>query len=157
MVDVRQAGAEDADEIARLRGVMLGALDGVTDERGWQEHSAETLRKQLGDPEGAMAVFVVDRPGEPGIVAACAVGSIDQRLSSPRNPSGLVGYVFSVATEEAYRRRGYSRACTEALLEWFRRRGVTVVDLHASKYGVALYTSLGFEPTADPALRLRMG
>lgn len=34
-----------------------------------------------------------------------------------RNPLGADGYVFSVATDPDARRRGYARACVDALLE----------------------------------------
>jgi hypothetical protein len=44
----------------------------------------------------------------------------------------------------------------EGLLEWFRSRGVGLVDLRASTDGEPLYSDLGFKRTADPAMRLRM-
>ncbi|MBF6332963.1 GNAT family N-acetyltransferase [Nocardia transvalensis] len=157
MVRARQAVAADAAELVRLRAVMIEALDGrIGNEHGWREHAAQTLRKRLADPDGSMAAFVVDRPGEPGALAACAVGVVEHLLSSPSNPSGTLGYLFNVATEQAHRRRGYSRACVVALLDWFRRREVGVVDLHASQHGAPLYTALGFRPTADPSMRLRL-
>lgn len=62
----------------------------------------------------------------------------------------------SVATDPDMRRRGYSRACMEALLAWFRERGVPRIDLRASCDGEPLYTSLGFVRTPDPAMRLTL-
>ncbi|WP_207914029.1 GNAT family N-acetyltransferase [Micromonospora sp. KC213] len=62
-------------------------------------------------------------------MASCAIGSIDRRLGGPDNPSGEIGYVFSVATDPGRRRRGYARACLEALRGWYRERGVTKIDL----------------------------
>jgi hypothetical protein len=44
----------------------------------------------------------------------------------------------------------------EALLEWFRSRGVGAADLRASADGEPLYTDLGFVRTADPAMRMRI-
>jgi GNAT superfamily N-acetyltransferase len=89
-------------------------------------------------------------------LAACAVGVIEQRLGGPANPSGLVGYVFSVATDPAHRRRGYSRACMQGLLAWFDDRRVSTVDLRASVEGEPLYRSLGFVRTVEPAMRLTL-
>ncbi|MFE6134437.1 GNAT family N-acetyltransferase, partial [Streptomyces sp. NPDC056437] len=65
-------------------------------------------------------------------------------------------YVFSVATDRDMRRRGHSRACMEALLAWFEKRGVRKIDLRASSEGEPLYTSLGFARTPDPAMRLTL-
>ncbi|MGV9681049.1 GNAT family N-acetyltransferase [Nocardia sp. NPDC003482] len=155
MVMARQAVVADVAELVRLRAVMLAALhdpiDGPVD---WRSAAAERLRKELADPAGSMVAFVVDRPGG---LAACAIGVVEELLPSPHNPSGTKGYVFNVATEAAWRRRGYSRACMVALLEWFRRREVRVVDLHASRFGEPLYAALGFVPSRDPSMRLQLG
>ena len=100
-----------------------------------------------------MAAFVADRPDGSGL-AACAVGAIDQRLPGPNDPTGLRGYVLNVATDPAYRRRGLSRACLNAVLEWFGQRGVRAIDLRASAEGEPLYASLGFVRTREPGMRL---
>ncbi|MCM6776521.1 GNAT family N-acetyltransferase [Nocardia sp. CDC159] len=157
MVVARQAVVADAAELVRLRAVMLEALDGPVDDTvDWRARSAEMLRKDLDDPHGPVAAFVVDRPDEPGTIAACAIGVIHQFLPSPNNPAGTSGYVYSVATEDAYRRRGYSRACMLALLDWFRRREISFVDLNASEFGEPLYAALGFVRHSDPYMRLRL-
>lgn len=138
----------------RLRGVMLSSMNGSEVAPGdWVENGVTMLRRRLGDPQDQWAVFVVDRPDEPGL-AACVVGSIDQRLPNPTNPTGLRGYVHNVATDQAYRRRGFSRACMTALLEWYARRGVGAVDLRASPDGEPLYAALGFRRTEGPTMRV---
>jgi GNAT superfamily N-acetyltransferase len=156
MNHVRRAGAADALELVRLRGVLLGSMIGhETPDDGWQESSASIFSKRLVEPDPTMAAFVVDRPGAPGMLAACAVGTIEERLGIPGNPSGLVGYVFNVATDPEQRRLGYSRACVTALLDWYRERGIRTIDLRATAEGEPLYRSLGFSHTADPAMRLK--
>jgi GNAT superfamily N-acetyltransferase len=149
----RRANAGDAEEIVRLRGVMLAAVDGEEPEPGpWQRTSVELMRRQLpGD--ATVAAFVVDHE-EPGRLAACAVGTIDHRLASPRFANGLAGYVYNVATDPDSRRRGCSRACMEGLIGWFREHGVARVDLWASDEGGPLYRSLGFRDHGAPSLRL---
>ena len=155
MIEVRRAIVDDARELVRLRGVMLAAVNGVEPEPGqWQVAAVETLCQRLADPDGSLAAFVVDQPDGPGGLAACAVGVIECRLPSPDNPRGEVGYVFNVATDAAYRRRGYSRACMEALLGWYQRRAVRKIDLGASAEGEPLYRALGFVPRSSPAMRL---
>lgn len=105
-----------------------------------------TLRQRLGGEGASMAAFVVDDPDGSGVLAACAVGVIERRLGNPDNPSGDLGYIFNVSTDPAHRRRGYSRACMEALLGWFGERGVSKVGLRASADGEPLYRALGFVP-----------
>ncbi|MFE2940431.1 GNAT family N-acetyltransferase [Streptomyces sp. NPDC059255] len=166
----RRATPADAGELVRLRTIMLDSVHGPDQDTAWQSPAAETLRTRLADPGGDLAAFVVDRPGDGPVravgadgaghlggtgLAACAVGAIEQRLGSPGNPLGLVGHVFSVATDPDLRRRGYSRACMEALLDWYRSRGVRKIDLHASEEGEPLYASLGFVRNPAPAMRLR--
>ncbi|MEV0807416.1 GNAT family N-acetyltransferase [Micromonospora sp. NPDC050200] len=157
MIKVRRAGPGDAAEIVRLRGVMLASIGGAEPPPGpWQPAAREVLRERLADPADVMAVFVVDAPDRPGLLAACATGTVERRLGGPGNPSGLTGYVFNVVTDPGYRRRGYSRACLTGLLDWYRDRGVLKIDLRASAEGEGLYRSLGFRDTPGPTLRLSL-
>ncbi|WP_189082990.1 GNAT family N-acetyltransferase [Mangrovihabitans endophyticus] len=154
MISVRRAGSADADQLMSLRAVMLADLGRTTSgDRDWRRAGIALARELLG--RGDVAAYVVDRPDGDGL-AACVTGQIDQRLPGPRDPAGLRGYVYNVATLPAYRRRGYSRACMSALLAWFAARDVGVVDLRASAAGEPLYASLGFRRTADPAMRLHL-
>ncbi|GAA4257475.1 GNAT family N-acetyltransferase [Dactylosporangium darangshiense] len=150
----RRAGPDDAEELVRLRIVMLAAMDGAPVEPGaWSERAIESLRRRLTGPDAAIAAFVVDRPGGAGL-AACATGVVEERLGSPGNPGGLFGYVFNVATDPDCRRRGYSRACLTALLGWFGEQGVPRVTLRASSDGLPLYERLGFTLHAGPVMDL---
>ncbi|MEV6596008.1 GNAT family N-acetyltransferase [Actinoplanes sp. NPDC051346] len=154
MINARQATPADAGELMRLRKVMLDSMRPDPAPSGdWERTGAAVLSQQLGDPAGMLAAFVVDRPDGTGL-AACVVGAVDQRLPNPGDPTGLRGYVYNVATDPAHRRRGYSRACMIALIGWYATRGVSVVDLRATRDGEPLYTDLGFHRTDDPAMRL---
>ncbi|HWC82888.1 MAG TPA: GNAT family N-acetyltransferase [Pseudonocardiaceae bacterium] len=155
MIEVRRARAEDAGELCRLRQVMWTTLDARKPEPGpWQENALTTLRNRLGEPDPTVAGFVVARPDGAAGLAACAMGGIEEWLPGPRNPSGRVGHVHSVSTEPLFRRRGYSRACMRAILDWFEESGVTNVTLNASAQGQPLYASLGFVRSDDPAMWL---
>jgi GNAT superfamily N-acetyltransferase len=149
MIETRRAEAGDAAELMRLRGVMMA----VTEPGAWVAAGVPILERLLNDPAETLAAFVVDRPDGPGL-AACVVGAVDQRLPGPRDPSGLRGYVYNVATDPAYRRRGFSRACMTALLDWYAQRGITAVDLRASVDGEPLYAALGFDRRPEPVMRL---
>jgi GNAT superfamily N-acetyltransferase len=60
--------------------------------------------------------------------------------------------VVNVTTDPAHRRRGNSRACMQALLQWYADKGVTAVDLRASREGEPLYSSLGFARVTEPGM-----
>ena len=112
MITVRRAESADAAELVRLRAVMIRDAFGEGDapQGEWSGIAERQFRVRLGDSAGLLAAFVVDRPDEPGL-ASCAVRSVDTRIASPNSPNGESGYIFNVATDPAYRSRGYSRAC----------------------------------------------
>ncbi|MDI3408247.1 GNAT family N-acetyltransferase [Streptomyces cavernicola] len=153
MSPVRRATPEDAEELIRLRKIMLDSLR-PSDDIGWQAGTARHLRTELARPDGDLMATVVDDPTAPGRLAACATGKIEHRLGSPDNPDGAIGYVFNVCTDPTRRRRGHSRACMRALLDWYAERGIRKVDLTASPEAESLYTSLGFHHMREPAMRL---
>src|SRR5690242_5083754 len=117
----RRAGPEDADEVLRLRQVMIDSLwsGGGGGPADWHAESLPTLREHLADRDGDFAAFVVDHPDRSGALAALVAGTLEYRIGKAGNPHGRVGHVFSVATDPEARRRGYARACMEELLAWF--------------------------------------
>lgn len=154
MINVRSAVPKDAEELVRLRGVMLG--DVASEDGQWRRVATVTLRTGLGDANPTLVAFVVDRVDREGALAACAVGAVDQRLGGPGDPLGRTGYIFSVVTDPDLRRRGYSRSCVTALLGWYHKQGIGTIDLRASPEGEPLYRSLGFNRTSHPGMRLRL-
>ncbi|MFD7708172.1 GNAT family N-acetyltransferase [Streptomyces sp. NPDC059785] len=154
MDPVRRAVPEDALEVLRLRQVMIDSVAAADSSTDWHTASLPTVRARLAEPGGGFAAFVVEHPGRPGALAALAAGTVEYRIGRAGNPHGAVGHVFSVATDPDARRRGYARACVEALLDWFRERGVPQVDLNASAEAEPLYASLGFVRKPDPSMRL---
>ncbi|MFI6263148.1 GNAT family N-acetyltransferase [Micromonospora sp. NPDC051006] len=157
MGEVRRATEADAAELVRLRGVFLGEIaspEPAADE--WRGVTFEVLQTRLAAPDPTMVAFVVDRVDRPGALAACAVGAVDCRLGGPDDPTSEHGYVFNVVTDPDQRRRGYSRLCMTALLDWYCDRGIRTVDLRACPNGEPLYHSLGFVRTTYPAMRLRL-
>ena len=146
VVTIRTARPADAPELVRLRRLMFGAMHGRDEPGPWERDAEEMIRRRLADEARAgelwFGAFVVD--GDDGHLAACAVGTVEERLPAPQHPAGRFGFIFNVCTDARYRGRGYARATTEALLEWFAARGVTRVDLHATAEAERLYRALGF-------------
>ncbi|MGW1253786.1 GNAT family N-acetyltransferase [Streptomyces sp. NPDC002513] len=153
---VRRAVPEDAEEVLRLRQVMLDSVFSADSSTHWHTESLPTLRGRLGGPDDGFVAFVIDHPGRPGALAALAAGTVEYRIGRAGNPHGRVGHVFSVATDPGTRRRGYARACMESLLDWFREQDVRQVDLNASAQAEPLYAALGFVRKPDPSMRLSL-
>ncbi|MBZ3900453.1 MULTISPECIES: GNAT family N-acetyltransferase [Streptomyces] len=151
---VRRAAPEDAEELLRLRQVMIDSMRGADRSTGWHQESLPTVRRRLADPDGDFAAFVVDHPDRPGALAALVAGTVDYRIGRAGNPHGAVGHVFSVATDPDARRRGYARACMDELIGWFRERGAGHVHLTASPDAEPLYASMGFRRRSDPLMQL---
>ncbi|MGI5466567.1 GNAT family N-acetyltransferase [Streptomyces sp. CA-132043] len=166
MIEIRQAEPADAEELVRLRRLMFAAMDGTDRPGDWEKEAVGIARQQLSGDQPVLGAFVIDADaaeaetaGESASahrshgtasaragrrLAACAVGTVEQRLPAPRHPTGRFAFIFNVCTDPEHRGRGYARATTEALLEWLAEQGVSRIDLHATDEAEALYRSLGF-------------
>jgi GNAT superfamily N-acetyltransferase len=154
MTDTRLAGPGDIDELVRLREIMLAPWIDMSDPT-WKTPTTEILKRRLFEDEPTMCAVVIDAPDGSGRLAACAVGVISERLPGPHNLTGRYGWVFNVVTDAEWRRRGYSRACMDALMAWFAECGVDVLELLASEQGQGLYEQIGFKVSSEPAMRWR--
>ncbi|MFD4943673.1 GNAT family N-acetyltransferase [Streptomyces sp. NPDC058239] len=149
---VRQAVEDDVAELVRLRALLFETLGGdffnpSSTDADWRHTLAAVLKEQL--TADSVRILVVD--GDNGL-AACGIGTIEQRLPGPHLRNGRIGHVIGVVTDPAYRRRGHSRTIMQSLLDWFREREVARVDLYASSDGEPLYRALGFVDHPDPSL-----
>ncbi|MFF9481609.1 GNAT family N-acetyltransferase [Streptomyces sp. NPDC014733] len=148
MITPRVAVSGDAAELVRLRRAMFAAMTGRDEPGPWERASEAVARRRLTDSPDSFVAYVIDGPPGPGAahLAACAVGTVEERLPAPGHPTGRFGFLFSVCTDERYRGRGYARAVTEATLDRFAELGVGRVDLHATDAAEPLYRSMGFAP-----------
>lgn len=135
---VREAVADDAAEIVHLGALMFASL-GTRATPQWALESTTWVKERLGrDLYGA----VID--ADEGGLAACALINIVPRLPRPGRTSHLAAYVQWVSTAPHHHRKGYARAVMRALLEETDRRGIEVIELHATELGRPLYEELGF-------------
>jgi GNAT superfamily N-acetyltransferase len=91
-----------------------------------------------GDVAGGAGLIVI--PWPPGPL------SLDPRC----------GFVFNVYTDPTHRKRGLARRLMEATHEWCRAEGIERMVLNASTFGESLYRSMGYVPTLEPMMRLRL-
>ncbi|MCB1017214.1 MAG: GNAT family N-acetyltransferase [Acidimicrobiales bacterium] len=151
--EARPATLDDVGELVRLREVMFDSMGIVARDAGWVESCRRHLARHLGTE--ALYGAVVDDPDGAGAVASGLV-EFHVRIPGGQNVLGRTAYISSIATDEAFRRRGAARAIMAHLLDEIGRRGVEVVDLHATAVGEGLYRELGFAPRAQPELRLHL-
>ncbi|WP_231135082.1 GNAT family N-acetyltransferase [Motilibacter deserti] len=151
---VRPARPDDAEELTRLREVMLRAIgeDPDADGGSWR---AECVRRVAVGLEDSIVAVVAERPT--GGLAACAAATVYAMLPGPRNPTGLTAYLYSVVTDEDARRLGLARRCVVGVMEELAARGVNRVELHASDEGAPLYRDLGFTNPEWQAMTWRAG
>jgi GNAT superfamily N-acetyltransferase len=147
VICVRPATKVDIPELIRLRILLFETLGAVTADEGWREACAGILTEGLATP--TMRILVVEAGNG---LASCGVGTIEQWLPGPDVTDGRIGHISGVVTDPAYRGKGYGHTITLGLLDWFRDRAVTRVDLHASRDAEHLYRSLGFVDQPAPSL-----
>jgi ribosomal protein S18 acetylase RimI-like enzyme len=153
---VRRAEAADAADLVRLRAQMLADMgrSAGDDDDPWRASARQWFADRLAC-KGEFASFVIDDPDD-GVVA-CSAGICDFHAPGPGNLAGVRGHVFNMSTFPAYRRRGYARACLDALLEWFRdETQARVINLNATPDGIAMYRSAGFAESRFAALQLML-
>ncbi|MEU9300895.1 GNAT family N-acetyltransferase [Streptomyces sp. NPDC048269] len=154
MLRIRQAVEDDVPELVRLRALLFETLGGDFFNPGgggdWRDRLAAVLKEQI--TADTVRILVVD--GEQGL-AACGIGTVEQRLPSPHLRNGRIGHVLGMVTDPVYRRRGHSRAVMRGLLDWFREQEAARVDLYASPDGEPLYRALGFADHPNPSLYWR--
>ena len=153
---MRRAEVADAADLVRLRAQMLTDMGRSAGDEAdpWRASAEEWFADHLARRR-EFAAFVVDDPDD-GVVA-CSAGMCDFHAPGPGNLTGVRGHVFNMSTLPAHRRRGYARACLEALLEWFRdETEARVINLNATADGITLYRSIGFTEPRFAALQLRL-
>ena len=152
--NVRRAVPADAAELTRLRVVMFEDMgrDPAVLDAAWRRRATAHFADRLAAGD-EFAAYVVDGDQR---LAAGAAGWLDHHLVGVSNPVPRIGYIANVCTDHAYRRRGYARAVTGALLDWIRAAGVARVNLHTTPAAEPLYRALGFTDPADRSLTLRL-
>ncbi len=136
-IAVRRAAAADAAALTSLRELMLSdmGMPAAGGDPGWRDKAQAWFARRLDDKDD-FAAFVIEDP-DLGVVS-CAAGVCDRHAPGPGNPGGVQGHVFNMSTDPRFRRRGYARACLEALLAWFREETeAKVINLNATSDGTA--------------------
>jgi len=141
---IREAQRRDSKAICALWQVLMDFhaardsrfLFAPNAVRAFEQHLIQTIRSR-----GAR-VYVAEAGGE---IIGYVMGEIHTR--KPIYPVGTYGFISDIVVHEAWRRCGVGRALAEALMGWFRRQGVTAMELfvaEANPISDAFWRALGF-------------
>ena len=148
---LRPAGLADLELILRQRREMFREMGGDYErkidsfERASRKYFSCALEN--GSYYGLVGELNDEVVAGGGVVIAPWPGS-------PLNLDPRRAWILNIYVEPEFRRRGFARDITEALIEWCRQNGFQSVALHASEYGRSLYEKLGFLNTNEMRLRL---
>ena len=87
-----------------------------------ERHLVATIRSSGG------RVFVAEAQGQ---VVGYILGEV--HIRKPIYPPGTYGFISDLSVTAAWRRQGIGRALVETLMAWFKRAGVTAVELFVAE------------------------
>ncbi|MBN2027641.1 MAG: GNAT family N-acetyltransferase [Actinobacteria bacterium] len=149
-MEIRKALPRDADDLVRLRAIMLEQVIGGP--------PAEADLRVLRD---FFTRWVYDDPlclvaEEGGEVLGCIAASFYNHFPSPKNPSGMQAEIHNFAVYEHHRGKGIGKTLFVRILRECRDRDVGRISLYATAMGRPIYESFGFssEVIVCPEMRL---
>lgn len=132
----------------RVEFMRIVKNGGLPDEEEWLEGlSAYFCRAMERDRLAAWLCF------DGAEAVASAALRIDP-VRRGRGPAGAVdGYIMSIYTKPAYRRRGLAGGLLELAIADARKRGLRRLVLHPTEDGRPLYEAFGFRPYRTVMIR----
>lgn len=153
MKDIRYrlASLSDIEIITEMRIAFLSELNGKPDTA-----SEQLLRASLHTyftrsiPEQSFICCLAETENE--VVGIGAV-VLRQRAGHFKNPEGKEGYIMSMYTKPAFRKRGISGNILRRLISEAKLLGTNYFELHATAEGEPLYIKNGFLKHNEPTYR----
>lgn len=146
----RKAECSDIVTIANLKfrmfkevGMEHLLMDGFLNEVEQTYHLLYSERKAQH--------FVIEDNNQ---IIACAGAFIKDDIPYCFYKDRKYGFIGDVYVEPSYRKRGYARSLTNAVIGWLGEQDIKVIRLLASHNARNLYESLGFKGTDEMVLRL---
>ncbi len=142
MYRIRRIEGADIPKLIELRCKMFHLVWDDTANIEKMNQLSESYFKEKIEADEFVAWFAERDSVE---VVACSALSFYSLPPKPSNIEGKYGYISSMYTEEAHRRKGLARKLLQATLDYAGEIGVAHIKLHASDYGRPLYESAGFK------------
>jgi GNAT superfamily N-acetyltransferase len=151
---IRPGTLDDAETIVSHRRAMF--LDMGYPDDDAMEHMLERFRPWLKQKIQAgeyLAWFAIT---EDGAVAAGLGMWLMDWPPHMLGPGRWRPNILNVYTRPESRRNGLARRLAETAIEWCRANRLTTVILHASDAGRPLYASMGFQPSTEMRMILKL-
>lgn len=144
-IQIRRATPEDLEAVLDLWQEMMDYHAGL-DQRFQQvadsrDHFRMTLREWMADDTQRVLVAVDD-----GEIVGYIIGRIAE--NPPIFELRFLGHVSDICVAPEWRRQGIGRKLFAAVLNWFRRQGLPVVQLNvaaANAVSQAFWREMGFQ------------
>lgn len=147
---LRPARASDVEDLVEMRALMFAEMGVTSDRSDWRASAGEWFMHAVDDPSVCLVVFE-----DNGTLVACGMAEVHRGAPGPTCPTGRTAHVSNLVTRRSARGRGLASQCMAHLLKWATEHADRV-ELHASDDGAAMYRRMGFEETANPAMRLAL-
>ena len=146
---VRSATVDDIDTLVRHRIGMFTDMGVQVDDA-----VAGAFRHWLAEmmPPGSYRGWLVESDNSE-VVAGGGL-TVLPWPPGPRSTKAQLAFVYNVYTEPTHRRRGHGRLIMSAIHAWCRDAGVHSVALNASRFGLSLYRSMGYQEALSPMMFL---
>lgn len=148
--NLRPAIAADVAALVEMRALMFTDMGVEARDRNWRVSAHGWFLRAVGDPS---VCLVVIEDGD--TLVSCGMAEIHRGAPGPTCPTGRTAHLSNLVTRREDRGRGHARRCLTHLLEWAAEHADRA-ELHASDDGMSMYRRLGFEETANPAMRLTL-
>lgn len=138
MIEFRKLGKNDLDEFIRIR---IGQLreEGATEDYDLKPALLDYYNRHMAD-----GTFVSYIAVDGDKIVGTSGMSFVEKPPYFGCPSGKLGLLSSMYTDNNYRRQGIARKLLSMVVEEARAYGCGVVQITASDMGVLLYSDFGF-------------
>lgn len=152
---IRRAEPHDARKLSALRAALFKEIGQVLDDTEAPQFHSDCARvfAQSIEHGHCQAWLAEDAAG--AAVASVAM-LVLPRLPTPKRRETIEGYLLSVYTQPAWRKRGVAHALVAAAIAHGRAHGFARIRLHTTEAGRTVYSSQGFAPRVDE-MELKFG
>ena len=119
-------------------------IDQLREEGAQEEFDLKPALKEYYQRHMADGTFISWLAVDNGTIIGTSGMSIVEKPPYFGCPSGKIGLLSSMFTDQAYRRKGIAKQLLSRVVEEARAQGCGTVQITASDMGVMLYTSFGF-------------
>ena len=149
---IRPATAADIPHLVSHREQMFREM-GIAAEFEDMRAAFELWLRHAIPSKTYLAWVAVSASGE--VAAGCGLIVIPWP-PGPITMDPRCGFVFNVYTAPSHRKQGLARRMMDAMHDWCRSEGIERVVLNASTFGRPLYEGMGYVPTNEPMMRIKL-